>query len=391
MRPEAPPTYRASAFDRVYRLFSPTVRMILRDALRRPSRLALSAGSVALATALVVAGSGFKDSINEVLRLQFEVSHRESVTVTLDEPKPWRAVLAAAHVPGVLKAEGERVVPVRLRAGPRFRTTTLLGMSPDADLHRALDVNRRGVQLPPGLSLSRVLAGWLGVRAGDPVDVEVLEGDRRTRRVAVAALVDDLVGISAYMNAPELSRLLDEEERVDSLLLAVDARDLDAVTLKMNAMPAAASVSRPDLDRSLVRAEVADEFNVMSILLAVLASAIAVGVVYNNARIALEVRSRDLATMRILGFTRGELATILLGEQAVQLVGIVPGLALGRALAGLWMSSVDKELMRVPLTLAPASYVGAVCVVTFAAFASALVVRRQSDRLDLVAVLKARD
>jgi putative ABC transport system permease protein len=391
MRPEAPPAYRATVLDRVYRLFSPMVRMILRDSMRRPSRLALSAGSVALATALVVAGSGFKDSINEVLRLQFEVSHRESVIVTLDEPKPWRAVREAEHVPGVVKAEGERVVPVRLRAGPRFRTTSILGMSPDVDLHRALDVNRHGLQLPPGLSLSRVLAGWLDVRAGEPLDVEVLEGDRRTRRVTVAALVDDLVGVSAYMNAPELSRLLGEEARVDSLLLAVDPHELDAVTLKMNAMPAAASVSRPDLDRSLVRAEVADEFNVMSVLMAVLASAIAVGVVYNNARIALEVRSRDLATMRILGFTRGELATILLGEQAVQLIGIVPGLALGRALAGLWMSSVDKELMRVPLTLAPASYVGAVCVVAFAAFASALVVRRQSDGLDLVAVLKARD
>jgi putative ABC transport system permease protein len=152
------------------------------------------------------------------------------------------------------------------------------------------------------------------------------------------------------------------------------------------------AVSRPALDRSLVHAEVADVFMVTSILVALFATAIAVGVVYNNARIALEVRSRDLATMRILGFTRGELAAVLLGEQAIQVLsGIVPGLLLGRSFARLWLSSIDQELLRVPVTIAPRSYLAAVCVVTFAAFASALVVRRRSDKLDLVAVLKARD
>jgi putative ABC transport system permease protein len=391
MRPEAPPTYHPTVLDRAYRVFSPVVRMVLRDAQRRPLRLLLSAGSIALATALVLAGSVFSDSVGEVLRLQFEVAHREGVTVTLDEPRPWRAVREAAHVPGVVSAEGERVVPVRLRAGARFRTTAVLGLSPDADLHRVLDVDRRRLALPPGLSMSRTLAESIGVRQGDTIDVEVLEGDRRKLRVPVAALIDDLVGLSAYMSAPELAHLLEEEPRANLVLLAVDVRDLDEVTARMNAMPAAASVSRPDLDRSLVHAEVADEFTVTSILLAIFASAIAVGVVYNNARIALELRSRDLATMRILGFTRAELAVVLLGEQAIQLLGVLPGLALGRALAGLWMSSVDRELLRVPLTIAPASYLAAVCVVTLAAFASALLVRRRSDRLDLVAVLKARD
>lgn len=391
MRPEAPPPYRTTVLDRAYRVVSPIVRMVLRDAQRRPLRLLLSAASIALATALVLAGGAFGDSVAQVLRLQFEVAHREGITVTLDEPRPWRAVRDAAHVPGVVNAEGERSVPVRLRAGPRFRTTAIVGLAPDAELHRALDRDRRRLALPAGLSISRVLAESLGVRPGDPIEVEVLEGDRRKLRVALASLVEDLLGVSAYMNASELAHLLDEEPRVNVILLAVDARDLDAVTQRMNALPSAASVSRPDLDRSLVHAEVADEFTVTSIVLALFASAIAVGVVYNNARIALEVRSRDLATMRILGFTRGELAAVLLGEQAIQLLGIGPGLALGRGLAGLWMSTIDRELMRVPLTIAPASYVAAGCVIAFAALASALIVRRQSDRLDLVSVLKARD
>ena len=393
MRPEAPPSYRRSRLDPAYAMLSPVARMVLRDLMRRPGKLALSAGSIALATAVVLAGSVMGDSVEEMLRLQFEVSEREDLTVTLDEARAWRAVSDAAHVPGVIRAQGERRVPVRLRAGPRSRTTAVLGLAPDADLHRILAADRRPLVLPrSGLSLSRPLAESLGLRAGDAVDVEVLESDRRKVRVPVATPVDDLLGISAYMDAGELSALLGQEPRANVLLLSVDRRDIDAVTRRLNELPFVSSVSRPSVDRELVRAQEGDVFIVFQVVLAVFAAAIAVGVVYNNARISLEVRSRDLATMRILGFTRGELSLVLLGEQAIQvLLGVPPGLWLGRVIGGLSLTTIDRELLRIPLTLQPSSYLVAVFVVMLAAVASALVVRRQSDRLDLVAVLKARD
>jgi putative ABC transport system permease protein len=393
MRPEAPPTYRPTSLDRLYAIVAPVARMVLRDLQRRPWRLLLSAGSIALATAIVVAGGAMGDSMEEVLRLQFEVSHREDVTVTLDEARPWQAVRDAAHIPGVRYVEGERQVPVRLHAGHRSRSTAVLGIDPNADLHRLLGADRRPLRLPAaGMSLSRTLGDELGVHAGDEVEAEVLESERRRVVVPVAALVDDLLGLSAYMNASDLARLMGETPRANMLLLAVDHHDLDAVSLRLNALPAVSSLSRPSVDRGLVRAQVADVFIVLQVVLALFAAAIAVGVVYNNARIALEVRSRDLATMRILGFTRGELAAVLLGEQASQVIlGIPPGLYLGRSIGALSLSSIDRELIRVPVSVSPASYVSAACVVLLAAVASALIVRRQSDRLDLVAVLKARD
>ncbi|HTR79523.1 MAG TPA: ABC transporter permease [Gemmatimonadaceae bacterium] len=393
MHPEPPASYRPTFFDRWYRAFSPVMRMVLRDAQRQPVRLVLSAGSIALATAIVLSGGVFTDSINTVLHLQFEVAHREQIAATLDQARPWEAVSDASHLPGVTNAEGERVVPVRLRAGPRGRTTAILGLQPDADMHRLLGANTRPLMLPSeGLSLSRVLADSLGLRAGDDVEVDVLEGDRRMVHVPVASLVDDLLGLSGYMDARALSEMLDEAPRVNVIMLAVAAPDIDAVTNRLNALPSVASVSRPDLDRGLVRAEVASELSVLSLMLDLFAGAIAVGVVYNNARIALETRSRNLATMRILGFTRGELGAVLLGEQAIHVVSGIPvGLFLGRAIGRLTLSSVDPELLRVPLTLTAPSYVAAVSVVVLAALASALLVRRRSDRLDLVAVLKARD
>ncbi len=240
MRPEAPPTYHATLLDRLYAVLSPIVRMVLRDVQRRPGRLLLSAGSIALATSIVLAGGVFGDSLNEVLRLQFEVSHREGVTVTLDEARPWSSVRDASALPGVVNAEGERLVPVRLRSGQRFRTTAILGMSNHSDLHRLLDASGHPLALPPGLSLSRVLAESIGVRSGDTVEVEVLEGKRAKLRVPVAALVDDLLGLTAYMNVRELARLLDEDPRANVLLLGVEASDIDAVSERLRAVPAAA-------------------------------------------------------------------------------------------------------------------------------------------------------
>ena len=260
-------------------------------------------------------------------------------------------------------------------------------------LHRLLDADHRPLRLPSsGLSLSRPLGESLGVREGDSVDIEVLESTRRKVRVPVATLLDDFLGVAAYMDPTELSRLLGEGPRANVVLLAVDPQDVDEVLQRLKVLPAVASMSRPSVDRGLVRAEEGDVLVVMQVILAIFAAAIAVGVVYNNARISFELRSRDLATMRILGFTRGELALVLLGEQAIQvLLGLGPGLFLGRAIGALTLRTIDRELLRIPLAVAPASYLGAASVVLLAALLSALVVRRQSDRLDLVAVLKARD
>jgi len=116
-----------------------------------------------------------------------------------------------------------------------------------------------------------------------------------------------------------------------------------------------------------------------------------VGVVYNNARIALSVRSRELATLRVLGFTRAEVSAVLLGEQAVQVVVAIPvGLWLGRGLAALVLRTVEDELFRMPLIISNATY-GFAAVVVAASVASAFLVRRRVDALDMAAVLKSRD
>jgi putative ABC transport system permease protein len=393
MRPEPPASYRKSWLDGLYASLPPAARMVVRDLARKPGKLVLSALSISLATALVMVGAAYGDSLDRLLRVQFEVAHREQITVTFDHARSWRAVRDLAAVPGVLHAEGERILPVRIHVGPRVKTTVVQGIPAGQTLHELLDADQRPMRLPAdGLALSRTIANQLGVAVGSQLELEDLEHGRRRLVVPVSALVDDLLGISGYMDATALARLLDEPMSASVALLEVARRDLDATYLRLVVLPAAAAISRPDGDRELLSSEVGGVLMVLISMLSLFAAVIAVGVIYNNARIALEVRSRDLATLRILGFTRAELAAVLLGEQAVQVVlGLGPGLWLGRVLSRAMLSTIDPELIRVPLVITPASVVASLCVVLLAALISALVVRRSSDRLDLVSVLKARD
>jgi putative ABC transport system permease protein len=333
------------------------------------------------------------DSLDRAIDFQFTHVEREDVTLAFDQGRSAGGLRELSHVPGVTVAEATRFVPVRMSHGWRERDLGIVGVPAHATLRRLVDMHGDPIQPPrAGVTLSKPLAKMLGVAPGDLVDAEVLEAGRRHLRLHVAGFIDDFSGLSAYMDLAALERALGEPPTVSGALLSVRRGDLEDVTRRIEKLPALASFSEPALDRQQFQAQMSDALRAMTILLAVFASIISVGMVFNNARIALAVRSRDLATLRILGFTRGEVATVLLGEQALQLVlGVAAGLPLGYFLGAAVLTAIPPELFRVPAVLAPSSLVHAAAVVLLSGLACALWVRREADRLDLVSVLKARD
>lgn len=131
---------------------------------------------------------------------------------------------------------------------------------------------------------------------------------------------------------------------------------------------------------------------VMAGILAAFSVVIAIGVVYNHARIALQERAWQLASLRVLGFTRAEVAWLLLSELLVQLLIAVPiGLWLGHWLVRGLIALHDTEMFQIPAVIQPRSYALAGAVVMLSGVGSALLVQRQINRLDLVGVLKARE
>jgi putative ABC transport system permease protein len=395
MRPEPPAAYRPTAIERMrlQEWFTQSARMILRELERKPGRAVLSVLGISMAIAILILGSFSKDLVDFIIEFQFHDAQRQDVTVTLVEPSSRRALHELRALPGVWRAEPFRSVPVRLRSGHLARRVAIMGLPEDRQLYRLLDADRTKIALPEeGLVMSDLLADWLGVKPGDRVLVEVLEGPRPVRELMVTSLIQDFSGASAYMRLDALNRFMREDRAISGAFLAVDNGRLGEFHERLREAPRVAAVSSRRAALETFEALMDENLLRMRLINVFFGSVIAFGVVYNTARITLSERSRELATLRVIGFTRGEISRVLLGEIAVLTVVAIPvGLVLGYGLAALAVEGLQTETQRFPLVVGPATYGFAVTVTLVATLLSALVVRRRLDRLDLVAVLKARE
>lgn len=396
MRPVAPARFRATILERLgfQRFAPPLVRMLLRNVARQPVRSTLTLVGMTLAVAVLILGNFAVDAVDEAMDAQFSFAQRQDLTVSMTDPANYRLLSDAVHLPGVHSAEPFRSVPVRLRFGHRSRRLGLMGLQQDARLFRVVDVNRRELVAPQfGLVLSQKLAEVLAVEVGDSVVVEVLEGRRPVRDVQVVGLIDDFSGIAAYAALHTVNSLMDEGKVVSGAFLAADAALMDALYAELKQAPRVAGVSVKGTALATFRKTIAENLLRMRLYNVLFASAIAVGVVYNAARIALSERSRELATLRVIGFTRGEISIVLLGELALLTVMAIPlGFAVGTGLARVVVElAYDTELFRIPLVVSRSTYGFAAAVVLAAAAGSALTVRRLLDKLDLIAVLKSKE
>ena len=395
MRHEPPPRFREGPLERagLHRLLSPVGRMVLRNIERRPGRSLLTAVAIGFAFAIVIVGRYSFDAIQQMADFEFNARERQDATITFARARPARVRYEIAHLPGVLQSEVFRAVSARLVRGHRFRRAVIQGLEPGGELRRIVDWHLRPIPLPDnGLVLTDKLAEILHVKPGDAVRVEILEGARPVREVLVAAVVEEPLGTSAYMEATALHRLLGEGQTVSGAFLAVDPSEAPTLYAALRRIPAVGGVTIREASLQSFHETLARSHGISTMFLVGFASLIAFGMVYNAARIALSERARELASTRVLGFTRGETSRMLLEEQGALLLLATPvGFALGCGGAALLSLAFNTELYRVPLVIRSGTYLYATVVVGAAAIVSALMVRRRIDRLDLVAVLKAGD
>jgi putative ABC transport system permease protein len=395
MRPEPPARYQRSLLETplLSRHLGTAGRMVLRNIARHPVRATASIVGVGFAAAILVVGFVFINAMDSLITTQFSVAERQDVSVTFVEPRSAAARHALARLPGVTAVEPQRIVAVRMRAGHRQRNIAVTGVFPDARLRRIVDARGRVLSLPAsGLVLSRLLAEVLGVAAGDTVTVEVLEGRRPVRELVVTGLVDDVLGLSAYTDIDALHDLMREGDVLSGAALLIDTNEESRLSSELKRLPAVAGAGFKSAVIRNFRETLAANMNISILFNVVFAGIIAFGVVYNAARVSLSERSRELASLRVLGFTRGEISLILLGELALLTLASLPvGGLLGYGMAALIVQSLDSEVYRFPLVVSRTAVAWAFLTIIAATLISALVVRRRLDRLDLVAVLKIRE
>lgn len=395
MRPAAPAQFRRSFLERLggAALLSMAGRMVLRNLSRRPLRALASCLGIAFAVALLVTGLFFTDAMSAMMDSQFRRSQRQDLTVVFHREVARGAVHELAAMPGVQQVEPLRIVAATLRKGHRSYRAAITGLPRSSTLQRVLSASAERIEVPAhGLLLSETLARNIGAGVGDTVEVEMLGGRRHTRQAVVAAIADEPLGTSAYASLETADELAGTGPQISSALLRIDLRERARLYQRLQTTPTVAAVSSR---RAMLRsfdAMVNDVLLVFTGALSLFAGAMAMGVVYNAARISLSERERELATLRVIGLTRAEISLVLLGE-----LGVLVGLALpigcvfGHAFAEASAASASTEMYRIPAIISPRTYLYAMAVVSVCAMLVALVVRRRLDRLDLVSVLKTKE
>ncbi|MHB1023998.1 MAG: ABC transporter permease, partial [Acidobacteriaceae bacterium] len=392
MRPEAPSQFRPRIIDKLkIRSITPALRMMFRNIERTPWRALASAFAICCSIMIVVVEFGMFDSIQRVMELQFRDAQREDITVTLNEAHSAATRLEFSRLPGVIRSEPFRAVPVRLRYQHRWRKTTLLGLESGNELRQIVDQEGNRMSLPPnGIVLSSALAKILHVAPGQRLTVEVLEGRRPIRNILLAGTVDELLGTNAYMDLHALNRLMQEDHSISGALLQVDSGKEQQLYQQLKQLPAVAAVSIKEAAVDSFKETIDRSMSISIGTLMIFASIIAIGMIYNGARIALSERARELATLRILGFTRREITFILLGEQAIITTVALPfGFVAGYGLCAVLAARLQTELYRMPLVVQDTSYAWAFLIVLFATIASGILVSLRIAELDIVSVLKA--
>ncbi len=396
MRPEAPTRYRVSWIERVFlgRWVAPATRMIIRNISRRPIRSALTSIGIAFGAAMMIVGMFFLDAMSYAMNVQFNIAQRHDLAVSFVEPASPGALYELASLDGVMNLEPMRSVPARLRFEHRVRQTAITGLTEGAELNRVIGSDLEQILLPPeGLVLSTTLAQILGAAQGDTLQMEVMEGGRPVRDVVVTEVVDEFMGTSAYMEIGALRRLMREGQVLSGAYIQIDSAGLDGLYSRLKATPAVVVVALKDAAIQSFKDTIEQNMGLIVFFNQIFSSIIAIGVIYNAARISLSERGWELASLRVMGFTRGEISYILLGEFAILTAIAIPlGLVIGYGLAALTVATVgNTELYRLPLVVGTRTFATAAAGVIVSAIVSCLVVRRRLNRLDLVGVLKTRE
>jgi len=350
----------------------------------------MSSIGIAFALAILIFSFFMEDSMDYLMDVLFSMTQREDVNIGFVDSKSSKALEEIKTIPGVLMVEPLRSVPVYFKNGHLKKRGSITGLTSEPELRRVIDENLDALNMPSqGVVLNKTLAHILQLKVGDVVEVEVLEEKRQTLNIPVSSITQEFIGLGAYMNIAQLNKILDSTPKITGASLLVDQNHSALLYKKLKEIPAIIGLNITSVLRQIFEETMAENLLKMVATNIMFASFISFGIIYNTARITISERSRELASLRVLGLTRAEVAYILFGELGlITLLSLPIGLFLGYSMSVGMTQSMDSELFRIPVYLKNSTYGHAVLIVLLSAIVSFYIVWRQVDSIDLVSAQK---
>lgn len=376
-----------------FRSLPTPIKLAARISLRTPLRTLFTILGITTAVSIMVLSLVWENALHHILQTQFKTNQRQTVTLTFSQSVPEQALTELQQLPGVLQTEGYALLPVRITAHQHRYQTNVIGLPAQPQLRQLVNPQQQILSVPAyGLLLNINLARKLNVKPGDSIYIQKLEGDQKIQAVPVQGIVNDYIGLLAYASIDFVNQLLHEDRHIRMANVLLDKTQLPAFYEAIKNIPRIATVAvRSQLIR-IFEQTYQVHILVFTYILTAYALFIAVGVIYNSIRIALEERTTELATLRVLGFSLNEVFKVFLGELILQLLCAIPlGFLVGHGLAAWVIHLLRNDFFTVPLVVAPSTYLIATATILAAAVFSALVIRRKINQFNLVDTLKVMD
>ncbi len=395
MRAPSPPVYKPSIIERwgLQTRISIKTKMVWRNLFFRPVRLLLSVLGICAALAVIVTGGSWNDMTDFLMATQFQRQQREDMSVSFLKPLPASSIRELLNIPGILAAEGQRSVPARLIYKNHKRELGITGWPDHIQMSRKLDKDLKNIEIPDnGILLSRYFQDAWGLKVGENIDIEILEGKLPVFSTRIAAFSDDLIGLSASMKFRPLLKELKEETGYNVVTLKVDPIKSTEVYVKLKNFSQIYSVNLKKQLYLGFQESMGGLIRVFTMVLIIFALAIAIGIIYNSVRVSFSERSWEMASLRILGFSKGSVFEMLTSEIVTQIsLAIIPGCLAGWGLVYLSMESIHAETFSFPVFIEPSTFAMAILVIIFALIFSLLIMLRMIGSINLVDALKVRE
>lgn len=397
MRAEAPRSVNKvwiEYFPPIWSRITFTWKMILRNISRNRFRAGVNLFGVAVSLTLMLMGRFMSDATNYGMLFQFEDVQRDDAKISFQHEQGAAALFDAGRFPSVRRAEPLLEHPFEIRSAWKKRDVVVTGVNADSELYKVIDFDRKDFPLGGNsIVIAKGLADILRVGPGDTVELESLMGRvDRTFHVPVRAVARQFVGTAAYMDIRDLSRMLNEPLAMSSAMLRLEEDGRAALSRKLKDIGGIASVSYKEDAYQSIQNTLGRGMSITNSFLRTFAAVISFSIIYNITAVSLSERQRELASLRVLGFSAAETGRVMYYENILLgLLGIVGGIPMGMGVCALLVRTYTNDMFQMPFHIEISSYAIAMLLTFSFVLLANLAVRRKIQRLDLVEVLKERE
>lgn len=335
-------------------------RMSVRTVWRNGWRSFFTMVGVMFAAGMLIIAFFADDSMDYMLTQHFAFEKSYDYMIRFTEPIKDYEILSVSRLDGVLKAEPLLEVPVRVSFAGREEDDLLLGMRPDATLKTVFNEDGHRLVIPQdGVVMNDITAKKLGVTVGDRVMIEtrMRSGASREASLKVLGINHQMIGAGSYVSLNQANQVLGENRVVTAVMLKVDPGKAASIEKELNRMTGVSSFQ--SRQRELAGFEKQMGYMIYFVVIMVsFAAILGFAIVYNSSVIGFSERQRELALLKVMGFSDREVGGLLLRETLLQSIpGVLLGLPLGRMMSQWYVAAISTDTFSFPVVVYPRTYI----------------------------------